>query len=204
MPDQYEKPPWPEHGFTKKMYSEWLDDIWIWLNDHRIVDVLNGALVCAPGGGYLIDPGFVQDLSGLETWPLQGYPSPYLGGGDPPDDQPRRVRVRVGSVNSLFPTNINSEFLCPDGQTTIFWIQANFDGSALFLGSEIGFGAVVPDEPTGGPDAPPAHSYRPIFQVVTLDNAITSIVPIRKTSLDVHAVVSNIDCEQNTVEYQWT
>lgn len=204
MPDPNELPPWPESGFTRKMYAEWLDDIWQWLRDHRVVGVKSGNLVDAPGGGYIIDTGFAAAFAAAETWPLQGYPSPYLGGGDPPDDQSRKVRVRLGSINSLFPTNINQEFTCVDTGSDYFWIQANFDGAGLFLGSEIDFGPTVPDEPSGGPDAPPAHSYRPIFKVTLDSGQIVTIEAIRKTSLDVHAVVSNIDCEQNTIQYQWT
>lgn len=94
MANPQDLPPWPEHGFTKRMYSEWLDDIWQWLRDHRVVGVNGGFITDAPGGGLLIHPS--GSIAGGDT--PAGPWSPVVG---KMDDTPHKKKVAIEQFSTL-------------------------------------------------------------------------------------------------------
>lgn len=215
MPDPLEEPPWPEKGFTKKMYSEWLDDIWQWLRDHRIVGVTNGGFITdAQGGtGFVINlPDFSGVAAALNTWPFQGYESIFTGDGDAPPDQVFRIRIRLGTVNVPPPTNLSEEFIMPASAVTWVYVTGTFDGtSGLLLSSIIGQGESVPADPTPPVDGGAATTgSRGLFRVTTDahgikkdENGDPMIEPVCKTSITVNPVPISMQCGTNTYTQQW-
>ncbi len=141
-----------------------------------------------------------------EKHPFQGYLSPFTGTGSPPANQPFRIRVRSGTVNSLIPSNIAQEFVLTASSTTYFWLVAGLSttgGYTTVQAVSINQGASLPLDQVPPANSAPSAAYKPIFYVVTDANGITEISQWVKTSLDLRAVVVNYGCGTVTKELAW-
>lgn len=141
-----------------------------------------------------------------ETWPFQGYPSPFVGQGDPPADQARRFRVRLGVVNSQPPSNINAEFTAAAGTTTWCWVRAGFSTAnptvPVLTSSVLEIGAAIPVIDPPGTGAAPSDVW-PLFQISADADAITGFESVTKSSLSVTPITVGVQCGNVTMQYQW-
>lgn len=148
MPDPQAEPPWPEHGFTPRMYSEWIDDLWQWLRDHRVVAVNGGALLDAPGGGKIVEVALTPT-----TIDDRGFRLIPAG--------PGKVRVTASLLAGALPTGFtlgdNPPFLLTIGSSSIVYGKVVWDTSLATAGAitsrTIEAGASVPADVTTGSTA---------------------------------------------------
>ncbi len=84
------------------------------------------------------------------------------------------------------------------------WLEANFTSFGVLSSVTIEMGDEVPEDPDGTPGFAPSKSYRPIIQITTDDSGITQILPLRKGSLDVVAIVTGVGCGVDTKAYFWS
>ena len=135
-------------------------------------------LELVPGGGT------AATMSAVTLYPWQPYSSPYLGEGDPPDDQERRIRIRPCWVYDgsrvWFPARRNIEIIvppnCSDGY--FVWLVADVAADGSITALDYDHGANPPPRAPAGnttTGAPPPKAYFCLFFVTSTATAIDDV-----------------------------
>lgn len=161
-----------------------------------------------PGGSVqrLKRHGKSTESTAAETFPFQIYQSSFIGEGEAPADQARRIRLRLGDVNGMLPSNMWTEFTIPPTvENYQVWLAVSLsysrNNTLLTISSiQLVIGASMPAQPTGDT---PASSYKLIGTVTTDATGILSISNATKTSLSLALVMSGWDCDQRSTSLTW-
>jgi hypothetical protein len=100
----------------------------------------------------------------LDPW--EPYASPFIGTGDPPSDQDRRIKIWPGRVDSTLASNKEVELTVPAGagydtEGFMVWIRAELDPDTLAMTTfYYEWGTAFPEDPSADfPDVTDPDSY---------------------------------------------
>ena len=114
------------------------------------------------------------------------------------------MRVRVGTVNTLIPSQIDEELTLAPEVTRFVYVNCMFNEGGRLQSAAIAMAETVPLPPEGSADNAPGSLSIGLAQVLSSADGIKDIRPLRKASLWVTPVVYNVGCGTVTMIYQVT
>ena len=145
-----------------------------------------GITVTQSGGRFLVSAKRGRGRGG-EDHPWRPSVAPFLGDGDPPSDQRRRVRVRPGTVGNRIPGNWDAEITIPsDTMGHWVWAEVTITDTGEVTAVQLQDGATPPAADLVGADGSlPTTLYQPLFSVDTGSDAVRRFYPLQKKNLAV-------------------
>ena len=99
------------------------------------------------------------------------------------------------------------EIEVPPSNSTGYWVwlDASWSASSGMTALSYGHGTQVPDAIPGNAEtgAPPPKAYQALFYVTSMGDRVDAAFPLVKTSLSLHQIVVDVNCQTKILELQW-